>query len=266
MGEAASLRTESHFDNIADRYYPIVDSVWYDIGYYHRREAECLGRLLGTGFELVVDAGCGPGRHAFSAAMNSRRVVALDLSRRMLEVARERTPEDRGERLNWIHADVMHLPLKDRVADLIINMEVLEHLPQGLHATRQVFREFRRVLRPRGLLVVETPLLRHSWWSRAKLRGPSWKEVSPMASAKYYTGRPLPVDTVFKDEVIENQLSEAGFRVLARRFVRVIPSGIVELFPLLEVLDALLEKLPVLRRLAREVIWVAVNSGSGIST
>src|SRR5205807_833165 len=63
LDRSVALNTQSHFDNIADAYYRIVDRIWYDIGYFHRRERDFLrAQLLGP-VNLAVDAGCGPGRH-----------------------------------------------------------------------------------------------------------------------------------------------------------------------------------------------------------
>lgn len=52
-----------------------------------------------------------------------------------------------------VQADLAHLPFKDETVDLVISMSVVEHLenPAG------VFRELARVLKPKGIVVLQTP-------------------------------------------------------------------------------------------------------------
>jgi 2-polyprenyl-3-methyl-5-hydroxy-6-metoxy-1,4-benzoquinol methylase len=55
---------------------------------------------------------------------------------------------------SWVEADLNEpLPLEDRAVDAIISTEVVEHLENP----RAVFREFSRLLRPGGALVLTTP-------------------------------------------------------------------------------------------------------------
>src|SRR2546427_2402487 len=158
LDRSVSLNLQSHFDNIADAYYRIVDRIWYDIGYYHRREGEFLREHVRRPVNLAIDAGCGPGRHLPTLKEHSHRVIAIDFSRQMLNNARKGMPSNRQVGVDLVQADVRHLPLKANAADLVINFEVLEHLPGGLADARTTLEEFGRVLKPRGSLVVEVPL------------------------------------------------------------------------------------------------------------
>jgi 2-polyprenyl-3-methyl-5-hydroxy-6-metoxy-1,4-benzoquinol methylase len=63
-------------------------------------------------------------------------------------------PDDLPVGVEWIAADLNNpLPVADATFDGIISTEVIEHLENP----RAVFREFRRVLRPGGWLVLTTP-------------------------------------------------------------------------------------------------------------
>jgi malonyl-CoA O-methyltransferase len=96
---------------------------------------------------VVLDAGAGTG-HA-SRALTRRypkaRVLALDFSARMLQVA--------GKQRSWLRpfervcADARALPLRDASVDLILSNLMLQWCDPDA-----VFAEFRRVLAPSGLL------------------------------------------------------------------------------------------------------------------
>ncbi len=101
---------------------------------------------------LILDAGCGTGVGAEALARRYRkaRVIAMDFAFPMLEQARKRGP--------WLRkpmclcGDIEQLPLADRSVDLVYSNVAL----QWSADLEQVFNEFRRVLRPGGLLMFTT--------------------------------------------------------------------------------------------------------------
>lgn len=104
---------------------------------------------------VVVDLGCGPGRA--SAAMQKRwpkaRVLALDLALPMLREARS-SPK-RGinlfaRRPQPVCADARALPLAENSVDVLFSNLCLQWV-EDLDA---VFAGFRRVLKPRGMLLL----------------------------------------------------------------------------------------------------------------
>jgi ubiquinone/menaquinone biosynthesis C-methylase UbiE len=95
----------------------------------------------------VLEVGCGGGQFAARVAAENpqARVVATDLSPRMVELAASR-------RVAAQVADVQALPFADGAFDVVAAMWMLYHVP-GLDAG---LAELRRVLRPGGLLVAVT--------------------------------------------------------------------------------------------------------------
>jgi SAM-dependent methyltransferase len=93
----------------------------------------------------ALDAACGTGRLAVRLADRGFRVIGIDGSAEMLELARARLP---GAKFS--EGDLGSLPLPDGAVDLVTTALALTHVPD----LRPVYAEFARVLRPGGSLVV----------------------------------------------------------------------------------------------------------------
>jgi trans-aconitate 2-methyltransferase len=116
-----------------------------------QRGNDAVGWLALGGDETVLDAGCGTGQvtETLLARLPRGRVVALDASVRMLEVARERLGGD--PRVSFVRADLAApLPLAEPL-DAIVSTSTL-HWVRDHDA---VFRHLAAVLRPGGQLAVD---------------------------------------------------------------------------------------------------------------
>ena len=97
-----------------------------------------------------LDLGCGRGEWLELMQENGVEVQGIDLDEGMLEAARERG-------LNAIHGDAMQM-LQSLVSEsktVISGFHIAEHLPFELLQT--MIQESLRVLKPGGLLILETP-------------------------------------------------------------------------------------------------------------
>ncbi len=102
---------------------------------------------------LLLDAGCGGGLLAPYLRGSGYRHLGVDLSTTALMIARERG-------LCVARADVGRLPLADAAADVVVAGELLEHVPN----LPEVVAEVARVLRPGGVLVLDT--IASTWFGR----------------------------------------------------------------------------------------------------
>jgi ubiquinone/menaquinone biosynthesis C-methylase UbiE len=107
---------------------------------------------------LALDLGCGNGRHAEVLADRADRVVGVDASRELLDVARARADE-RGFAVDLLVGDAATLPLRDDVADLAVYVATLHHLPTR-ESRIESLDELARVLAPDARALV-------SAWSTA---------------------------------------------------------------------------------------------------
>jgi SAM-dependent methyltransferase len=97
----------------------------------------------------VLDLGCGAGEFSAELAAAGATPVAVDVAAEALRRARERVP-GLDARL-W--ADGEPLPLEDNSVDVVWAGEVIEHVAD----VAPWLSEVRRVLRPRGTLLLTTP-------------------------------------------------------------------------------------------------------------
>lgn len=252
---------QDHFNAIAPDYYDMIDSVWYDNGYYHERELSCVVNIvrdLGSAPLRILDAGCGPGRYTVALARLGHKVTAIDYAAKMLETAADlASREGVADNITFIQADVRCLPFCNDCFDIVVCMEVLEHLPGYMDDAAAAIAEFNRVLRQQGILIVEAPLIAHETLrNKHAIFRASWKEVPPRIWDAYKRA-PLKTWHHFTTNQLSSLLAASGLSPTALTFIRVVPGGLIERCPSLVALDQVLEHHPSSQPLAREVIYVA---------
>jgi ubiquinone/menaquinone biosynthesis C-methylase UbiE len=129
------------------------------------RQIQLLGLRPGMG---VLDAGCGRGEVLLACAHLGARVAGIDYSEAAVEISRETLAEVPGAEV--VRGGVEDLPWPDASFDRVVCGDVIEHLDPDQAAA--ALREFRRVLRPGGVLLVHTSpnrLFREVTWPVARL-------------------------------------------------------------------------------------------------
>ncbi len=120
----------------------------------------------------VLDAGCGTGSYSEALLRHVGRIEAVDLNEGMLEVAGRKLAEaEEKGRISFRSSRIDELPFEDGAFDGVMINQVLHHLPdnasEGFPEHRRVFEEFARVLKPGGVLTVNTcsqQQLQHGYW------------------------------------------------------------------------------------------------------
>jgi SAM-dependent methyltransferase len=110
--------------------------------------------------DLLLDLGCGYGRHAYEAFRRGARVVCCDMAthelsevRKLLAAMVEAGEAPPATLATAVCGDATRLPYPDDTFDRIIASEVMEHIPDDEGALDELY----RVLRPGGTLAVTIP-------------------------------------------------------------------------------------------------------------
>ncbi|APW98369.1 SAM-dependent methyltransferase [Halobiforma lacisalsi AJ5] len=140
---------------------------------------------------LVIDIGCGDG--ARTLANLPAGSVGVDLSRAGLQLAADTVPSTA-----LVQADMASLPVAENTADGMTAYHAVFHVPRSDHPT--VYREFARVLKPGGRLLMTLPTgrfetVRNGW----------------MGGKMFFS-------TPGRKRTLE-QLAEAGFEIMDTRTV-----------------------------------------------
>jgi ubiquinone/menaquinone biosynthesis methyltransferase len=143
--EAKAPYVRRLFDTIADRYDVITvllsfgrDRTWKD------RLVDLANVRPGT---RALDLASGTGDIAFALARRGARVAALDITLRMLHLAR--TKPAAASALGFVAGDMTALPFADGAFDLVTTGYGIRNVPRIEPAVAEI----RRVLRPGGLLL-----------------------------------------------------------------------------------------------------------------
>jgi SAM-dependent methyltransferase len=126
-----------------DRIAPLTGEGWDHNSHYH---GFLLGQLPPHCTE-ALDVGCGTGAFSRLLAQRSERVLALDLSPRMIEVARGRSRATPN--IDYLVADAAAWEFPATRFDCVASIATLHHLPTETNLTRM-----RDALKPGGTLIV----------------------------------------------------------------------------------------------------------------
>ena len=165
-------------------------------GVLHRRQVQFLNaHLANRAPGAVLEIACGPGR--LTAAIRGVRMgVAVDSSPEMLTTAQRRMNGAAGA-WSFLRTDAFVLPFQSESFDAVYTLRFVRHFQ--LPERQRLYGEIRRVLRPRGVFMIDA--------------------LNRDASLPYRVKRGLEryhiYDVLYRSEEIQAELQEAGFRVVA---------------------------------------------------
>jgi len=204
-------RVEAMFSAIARRYdlNNRLHSMWRDQAW--RRAAVKMADVKPS--DVVIDVACGTGDLAMAFGhAGATNVIGIDFTVPMLEIARHKSHRPR-QALSYHAGDAMRLPLPDRCADIVSIAFGIRNVAQPQAALR----EFARVLRPGGRLIVlefsepTNPLLRgFDRFYRQRVM-PLTATLIARDRSGAYKYLPKSVSTFLSPEQMRANIAAAGF-------------------------------------------------------
>ena len=147
---------------VKDYYRDVETYDWVDVAdnlrgleaFFHRNRARVVRRLIAkyaVRGAPILDAGCGTGLNLRHLPPGS---TGIDINPRNVELVARRLPNHRV-----VRGDVEALPFEANAFGTVLCTEVIEHIPDPSAALG----EFRRVLKPGGVLVGSVPARSMIW-------------------------------------------------------------------------------------------------------
>ncbi len=112
-------------------------------------EAEFCATQIPAGAR-VLDVPCGTGRHSALLAQRGHAIAGLDISSRVLELAREAVPDG-----DFRQGDMRDLPWEDASFEAVLNLWTAFGYFETQAEDERALAEFARVLAPGGVLILD---------------------------------------------------------------------------------------------------------------
>lgn len=194
--ESAALRQKIS----QSKFLSFLNTVRIKISFFGRRDRIFYNEMAhGDKSRLILDLGCGGGRHYFT---NYGKVIGIDPVLELLPMAKKLYAE-------VYHAGGYQMPFADNTFDYIVSSDVLGHIP--FDKKDILFSEMYRVLKPGGrtVHVIETDC--NNIWFRQAKKIPGFFE-------KYYVDVPghvgLELPSALRARFLKHGFKEVKFKKL----------------------------------------------------
>jgi glycosyltransferase involved in cell wall biosynthesis len=170
-GKKREVRTPKHlgkfYDSVPGDVYSRASKSWFlPRRLWHKRKNEMIIQKLPIESDRILDAGFGSGTLFDSLLEKGKQIYGLDIGNDFVRFVHDTF----GNNVDLLHSDVGNIPFLDEVMDCVICSEVLEHVQKPA----DVIKEFYRVLRPSGTVLITTPNISLRWaiteavWTRVR--------------------------------------------------------------------------------------------------
>jgi ubiquinone/menaquinone biosynthesis C-methylase UbiE len=180
------------WDRIAKRYSktPVADEAAY------QKKLQVTRSYFRPDME-VLEFGCGTGSTAVSHSPHVRHIRAIDISTKMLEIAREKAERAKVENVTFEQTSIEDIVVSDQSLDVVLGLSILHLLENKDEAIAKVY----RMLKPGGVFVTSTICIGDTM-KFFKLIAPIGKRLGLM-----------PLLKVFTSEELVAGLTDAGFEI-----------------------------------------------------
>ncbi|WAC21818.1 metalloregulator ArsR/SmtB family transcription factor [Luteolibacter sp. SL250] len=155
-------KSRAYFDELAGRF-----GKDYVPGRSWKALAEAFIKILN--YKVVADLGAGEGTLSQLLAQRAEKVIAVDLSPKMVEFGQQLAVQHGLSNLEFRVGDIENPPIDDGALDLAILSQALHHAEHPQTAVNAAF----RILKPGGRLII-LDLLQHNFEEARELYADRW--------------------------------------------------------------------------------------------
>lgn len=194
--ESAALRQKIS----ENKFLSFLNTLRIKISFFGRRDRIFYNEMAhGDKSRLILDLGCGGGRHYFC---NYGKVIGIDPVLELLPLAKKLYAE-------VYHAGGYQMPFADNTFDYIVSSDVLGHIP--FDKKDVLFSEMYRVLKPGGRTVHVIETDGNNIWSRQAKKIPGFFEKY-CVDVPGHVGLELP--TALRERFLKHGFKEVRFKKL----------------------------------------------------
>ena len=208
-----------------------------------QRRIEMFKIFIGNENKKVLEVGCGTGLFTKEIAETKNKIIAIDISPELLDIARKKIQKNN---LTFLLSNACKTEFSENTFDFIIGSSVLHHLNVD-----SALKEFYRILKPRGKIMFTEP----------NMLNPQIAIQKNISYIKKMAGD-SPDETAFIKWKIKNKLKNEGFdniSVNAFDFLHpFIPASIIKS---VQPFFNFCEKLPLIKEIAGSL---AITAGKEI--
>jgi 2-polyprenyl-3-methyl-5-hydroxy-6-metoxy-1,4-benzoquinol methylase len=144
------MKSESMWDGLANNW----DTPSVSLGQNDIRIIEKTKKYLNAS-DIILDYGCATGSTAIEIAGNVKEAHGIDISSKMIDIARRKADERKIKNIDFAHATIFDERLEKESFDLILALSIL-HLVED---STKVMDRINQLLKPGGLFISATPCL-----------------------------------------------------------------------------------------------------------
>lgn len=123
--------------------------------YIHTKSRDNTKKFLKAS-NTILDYGCGTGTAACQFSSHVKEVHAIDISSKMIEIAREKAAVAKVENVSFEQSDIFDSKYSNESYDVILAFNMLHTVPHP----QGVVQRINELLKPEGLFISVTPCLR----------------------------------------------------------------------------------------------------------
>ncbi|MDR2918563.1 MAG: class I SAM-dependent methyltransferase [Tannerella sp.] len=162
---------------------------------------KCLNNKFGIHImpnDTVLDFGCGTGTITLRIAQNAKKVYGVDVSGGMLERAQQNLKNQNIDNTVFIKITTLEEMFHDNFFQVITIFNVLQYIENR----KELFKQFYKLLRPQGVLIVAVPCF-------------GGMNTSSALVVKFLRlVRIMPETYFFNVDKIEKEITDTGFSII----------------------------------------------------